>query len=204
MLRFPYGGAVMATPGGELLAALPDTFRYSEALARIGERQFRRLIADGSVTVVARGLYRKSDWQGDLDLIEVVSKSALATICLGSALVRHDILDDIPASLDLALPRGSWTPATTFAVRWHHFDPATFEIGRQTLDIEDGGRIGMYSAQRSIIDAFRMRHLEGADMANEALKRWLRRGGQPAELLQTAKAFPRALAPLRQTLEILL
>jgi hypothetical protein len=65
-------------------------------------------------------------------------------------------------------------------------------------------KIGIYTAERSIIDAFRLRHLDGADLANEALKRWLRRGGQPSDLLRIAKAFPRALTPLRQTMEILL
>ena len=54
------------------------------------------------------------------------------------------------------------------------------------------------------LDAFRLRHLEGADLANEALKRWLRRGGQPSELLALARSFPRALTALRDTLEILL
>ncbi len=186
------------------LAELPDTFRYSEALERISERQLRRLIADGRITALARGLYRKSDWHGDEDLIEIASKSRNATIALRSALARHDLIDDIPNAVDIAIPRGSWTPATTVAVRWHHFDPATFEIGRSMLDIDAGRSIGMYSPERSIIDAFRMRHLEGADMANDALKRWLRQGGQPSALLQMARPFPRASAPLRQALEILL
>ena len=187
-----------------LLAALPDTFRYSEALGRISERQLRRLIEDGQITALARGLYRKSDWHGDDDLIEIASKAPRATLCLRSALARHDLIDDIPAAIDIAIPRGAWTPETTIAVRWRHFDRATFEIGRELLDIGAARSIGIYSAERSIIDAFRMRHIEGADMANEALKRWLRKGGQPSTLLQIAKSFPRALTPLRQTLEILL
>jgi hypothetical protein len=55
---------------------------------------------------------------------------------LRSALTRHELIDDIPAEIDIAIPRGSWTPATTAPVRWrHHFDPETFEMGR--------GRLGM-------------------------------------------------------------
>ncbi|AYY15115.1 hypothetical protein EF847_00145 [Actinobacteria bacterium YIM 96077] len=182
----------------------PDTFRYSEGKQRIGERQLRNLIARGHVTTLARGLYRKSDWHGDEDLIEIAAKSSRATICLRSALARHDLIDDIPAAIDIAVPRGAWTPKTTVAVRWHHFDLATFDIGREALTIDSGRGIGLYSAERSIVDVFRMRHLEGADLMNEALKRWLRKGGQPSTLLRIAKAFPRAVTPLRQTLEILL
>lgn len=194
----------MASISGELIAELPDTFRYSEALEHISERQLRRLIAEGQITALSRGLYRKSDWLGDDDLIEIASKSPRATLCLRSALAKHDLIDDIPAVIDIAIPRGSWTPETRVPVRWRHFDPDTFEIGREQLDIGAGRSVGLYSAERSIIDAFRLRHLDGADMANEALKRWLRRGGQPATLLRTAEAFPRALTPLRQTLEVLL
>lgn len=194
----------MTGQGEPLLGALPDTFRYSEAMGRISERQLRRLIADGEVIALARGLYRKSDWHGDEDLIEIASKSPLATICLRSALARHDLIDDIPAEIDIAIPRGAWTPETSVAVHWRQFGRATFDIGRDLLDIADSRTMGIYSAERSIVDAFRMRHLEGPDLANEALKRWLRQGGQPSTLLATAKVFPRALTPLRETLEILL
>jgi len=188
----------------ELLASLPDTFRYSEALEHISERQLRRLVKDGKVITLSRGLYRKSDWLGDDDLIEIAAKAPQATLCLRSALARHDLIDDIPAEIDIAIPRGSWTPETIPPVRWRHFDPDTFEIGRSRLDIGGDRGIGIYSAERSIIDAFRMRHIEGSDMAIEALKRWLRRGGQPSELLGMARSFPRTLTAIREALEILL
>jgi len=194
----------VTTARRELLATLPPMFRYSEALEHMSERQFRSLIAEGAITTISRGLYTKADWLGDEDLIEIAAKSPHATICLRSALARHDLIDDIPAEMDIAIPRGAWTPATQSPVRWRHFDPKTFEIGRESLALVDDRSIGLYTAERSIIDAFRLRHLEGADLANEALKRWLRRGGQPSELLRTSAAFPRARTLLRQTLEVLL
>lgn len=194
----------MTSAHSRLLASLPEMFRYSEALDLISERQLRRLIDDGEIIAVARGLYRKGDWLGDEDLIEIAAKAPRATICLRSALARHELIDDIPAEYDIAIPRGSWTPETTAPVRWRHFDAGTFEVGRDTVDAGGERSIGLYSAERSIIDAFRMRHLEGADLANDALKRWLRRGGQPSDLLTMASTFPRAQTALRQTLEILL
>ncbi len=194
----------MAQTADEMLASLPDTFRYSEALAHISERQLRRLVNDGRVTALSRGLYRKSDWLGDEDLVEIAAKAPQATLCLHSALARHDLIDDIPAEIDIAIPRGSWTPDVTPPVRWRHFDADTFEIGRGGLEIGADRSIGIYSAERSIIDAFRMRHLEGGNLAVEALKSWLRRGGQPSEVLGMAQSFPRALRAIRGTLEILL
>jgi predicted transcriptional regulator of viral defense system len=194
----------MAPTTDELLASLPETFRYSEALDRISERQLRRLIDEGGVIALSRGVYRKRDWLGDEDLIAIAAKAPQATLCLRSALAHHELIDDIPAEIDIALPRGSWTPHMTAPVRWRHFDPDTFAVGRGLLHIEGARNIGIYSAERSIIDAFRMRHLEGADLATEALKRWLRRSGQPSELLGLARSFPRTQTILRETMEILL
>lgn len=190
----------------DILAGLPNTFRFSEALKHINERQLRQLIADQEIIPLARGLYRKSDWYGDQDLAEIAAKSPRATIALRSALASHNLIDDIPTAIDIAIPRGSWTPHTTIPIRWHHFNPETFDIGRETLDTGAARTIGIYNAERSIIDALRLSHREGGDttMANQALKAWLRRGGQPSTLLQMARAFPRTQRALRATLDILL
>jgi hypothetical protein len=65
--------------------------------------------------------------------------------------------------------------------------------------------IGMYSPPRCIIDAFRLRHREGTELAQTALRRWLDRPGtQPSEVLAMARHFPQAEPALRTTLEILL
>jgi hypothetical protein len=89
-------------------------------------------------------------------------------------------------------------------VRWHHFDAVTFDVGRDTITVGPERAIGLYSAERGIIDAYRLRHRETPDMATEALKRWLKAGGQPSTLLTMAKSFPRTLRILRTTLAVLL
>jgi hypothetical protein len=127
------------------------------------------------------------------------------TLCLASALGRHDLTDAIPTRIDIGLPRATRRPLTAAPVRWHAFDPATFDIGRDTLSLTATGRVGPYSAERSIIDAFRLRHSEGSDLAREALKGWLRRrDSSPAQLMKMAGHFPKALSALRTVLEILL
>ena len=77
-------------------------------------------------------------------------------------------------------------------------------MGRETLEVDEGLSIGIYSAERSLIDAFRLRHQEGDEMAVEALRRWLKRPrAAPANLLAMAKHFPKAEPALLQTLRIL-
>lgn len=63
--------------------------------------------------------------------------------------------------------------------------------------------IGIYSPERSIADAFRLRGEVGYELAREALKEWLRRGGKPAHLMEIAARLPRAKSPILQALEML-
>lgn len=128
-----------------------------------------------------------------------------ATLCLTSALVHHDLSDAIPFASDIALPRGTHQPTGLSNVSWHSFDPATFAIGREHADVGGGAKVAIYSAERSIVDTFRLMHQEGSDVAYETLRRWLRRrGNTPAVLLKVAGSFPKALPRIRQALEVLL
>ena len=87
----------------------------------------------------------------------------------------------------------------------HSFDRDTYHLGRGTRQLSGDIEIGLYGQERTIIDAFRMRHELGTDIAYEALKRWLRRrGSNPGELLTMANHFPKAGPALRSALEILL
>ncbi len=188
------------------IEALPDTFTYGQALAAgMNHHRLYALRDSGELEQIGRGLYRKVGAElTDFDLLEAARRAPEATICLLSALARHDLTDAIPAQHDLALPRGVWHPHTGAAVRWHSFDPPTFDIGRTTTPVDDQTMIGLYDAPRTIVDAYRLRASVGVDTAHEALRRWLRKGGQPAALLHTARAFPTARPAIVATLEILL
>lgn len=186
-------------------APLPATFTSAEA-AHLGLSR-RRLLAlreDGAIERIGRGVYRRTDAEiADLDLIEIAIKAPQATLCLTSALAHHDLTDTIPSRIDSALPRGAWQPVTSAPVTWHKFAPATFDIGRTTHRIDSQNGIGLYDAPRTIIDTFRLRHILGDDMAYEALRRWLRQRGQPPELMEMARQFPKAFPALLQALQVL-
>jgi hypothetical protein len=89
-------------------------------------------------------------------------------------------------------------------VTWHRFDPATFDIGRKIIALDDQTAIGLYDAARSLVDAFRLGRQHGSETAYEGLRRWLREGGAPTELFETANHFPRTLPRLRTALDVLL
>lgn len=178
-----------------ILAALPVTFTYSEAWAGgLSERRLYALRDEGKIEQLGRGLFRQLDAAGeaDPDLLEIAYRAPQATLCLTTALARHGLSDAIPARIDVALPRGRRAPGTSAPVAWHAFAPDTFTIGRDELALTAESSIGLYNPERCIIDVFRLRHLEGREVAVEALRRWLRRrGAQPAMLLRMARSFPR-------------
>lgn len=190
------------------LVALPDVFSYAQAReAGLSQRRIYWLRDHGLIDPLARGTYRRveASWDVDPDLVEIAVRAPEATICLTSALARHDLTDQIPQTIDIALPRGRRRPATAAPVAWHAFATDTFTIGRQRLALTDTESISLYSAERSLIDAFRLRHQEGPELAHEALRRWLRRrDASPAALVTMAKSFPKALPALRTALEVLL
>jgi hypothetical protein len=198
---------VTSSPDGPL-ATLPSTFSFSEARERgLSERRLYALRDAGVLEMLGRGLYRRTDApiEADTDLLEIAHRAAESTLCLTTALARHGLSDAIPGSIDVALPRGHRHPRTQAPVTWHAFAADTFGIGRDELLLADGVSIGLYSVERCIVDAFRLRHLEGPEVAHEALRRWLRRRGtQPATLLAMARSFPKAGPALRTALEIML
>jgi predicted transcriptional regulator of viral defense system len=193
--------------------SLPSTlkelpwFTYADAKkSGVPRQSLYRLRDEGEIAQLARGIYQATDSSdADPSLIAAAALRPEATLCLQSALARHDLTDEIPRMIDLALPRGRRHPRINGPIRWHSFDADTFEIGRTEIEIARGIVMGIYTPERCIIDAFRLRGREGYETANEALKRWLKRSGsQPSTLLRTAQMFPRTIGPLRQALEILL
>jgi hypothetical protein len=124
-------------------------------------------------------------------------------LCLLSALARHELTDIIPAVHDIAIPRGTWQPVVSAPVHWHQFDPATFEVGGIGFLVDDTYALSLYDAPRSIVDVFRLPRAVGPEIANEALRRWLRRGGKPAELMRLTQTFPAARASVLHALQVL-
>lgn len=186
---------------------LDTVFSYGDArMAGLSKRAIYRLRDEGIIEPIGRGLYHKTDREpSDLDMLEIATKIPIATLCLSTALARHDLSDLIPSYADLAIPRGRRPPVVTIPVSWHQFATGTFHIGRELLSVGDGKSIGIYHPARCLIDVFRMRDREGPEVAYEALRRWLRRrGSAPSELLDMASSFPRVLPSLRHAMEVLL
>ncbi len=185
---------------------LPPIFTHAAARALgVSDRALYHWRDQGRIEQLARGIFTQPDLLADPDLIEIAVRAPDATLCLTTALARHDLIDDIPPTINAALPRRQRAPRMTAPVSWHRFDEDTFAIGRDELAVYAELTIGIYNPARSIVDAFRLRHLYGEDQAVGALRRWLAEpGNHPAELLALARHFPTAEPSLRSVLQVLL
>lgn len=188
-------------------AGLPSVFRYTDArTAGISAERLYCYRDLGLVRQIGRGLYQWHDApEADQDLLEIAHRVPGGTLCLVTALARHGLTDSIPARTDVAIPRGNRVPTLRAPATIHVFARNTFNLGREQFDIGDSSSVGLYSAERSLVDVIRLRHREGTDVAWEALRRWLRRkGSKPASLLKMAKRFHGAERAVRNALEVVL
>ncbi len=190
-------------------ATLPDLLGYDDLAARSLTRYgLERLIDSGEFERIAPGLFLRSGHTDDTTAawIAIAKKKPDATLCLLTALSLHELTDEIPSRSDIAIPRGT-QPVTVYhaPIAWHRFDVGTFSIGRGAHNLPGGASIGLYSAERTLIDLFRLRHTWGSDLSLSALKRWLRGpGNSPSSLLTMAGKFPKARPAIQQAFEVLL
>jgi predicted transcriptional regulator of viral defense system len=148
--------------------------RTSQALTQgIHPAALYRLVEDGQLTRLARGLYKLSSAQefSNPDLAVVAAKAPDTVVCLISAVAFHGITTQVPRAVYLAVPRGSYAGlrVRTPPVKIYRFDVATFDQGIETHRI-DAVPVRIYSVARTLVDCFKYRNKLGLDVAVEALR----------------------------------
>ncbi|QBI20746.1 hypothetical protein ER308_15035 [Egibacter rhizosphaerae] len=88
-------------------------------------------------------------------------------------------------------------------MRVHVFDADTFGVGQESLEVAPGEFVAVYGAVRSVVDALRLRHQIGTDLAYGALRHLLgHRRAAAGEVMSTARAL-RCATPAAEALEVL-
>ena len=188
---------------------LPELVRTAEvALHGLTRYKLAQLVESGDYERIAPGVFLRAGAVDDTKAawMAIAAKKPQATLCLLSAAALHDLTDEIPASSHCAIPRGSHPVLVDHSpVEWHRFSPETFDVGRGWFQLPGGLEIGLYSAERTVIDLFRLQHRWGSDLSVAALKRWLNQpAASPSDLLVMARRFPEAKPLIANALEILL
>ena len=185
---------------------LPASFTTAQATATgLASSTLYRLRDRGEVVELSRGVWRWTDAAPTAyeSLLAVSLRAPHATICLISALVVHELTDEAPGTIDLAVPRGATRPRITYPpVSVHVFEAATFDLRREQVTVAPDEDVPVYDPVRSVVDVLRLRHLVGDDLAYGALRRLLERRRAAGEVLQVARAL-RTEGSIRAALEVL-
>ena len=152
-------------------------FRPCDAAAvGVGSRVLRRLVGNGSVERVTRGLYRvaAAEPTEHYSLAAVCARVPAAIVCLLSALSVHGFTTQLPWQEWIAIPHKARTPRLPgLPVRVVRFSGAALRYGVVNTTFE-GVPVRITSPARTVVDCFRFRRLVGRDVAIEALRDALR------------------------------
>lgn len=193
----------------EALSRLGPTFTKAQAHA-VGMTPYMlyALRDAGSIVELSRGVYRNAEALETvhLDLLAVALRAPAAVVCTESALALHELIDDIPAAVSIAVPRGVRPPTIGYPpVTVSRFDRDTFQLGIEQFEAAVGEFVPVYSPARSVVDVMRLRHLYGDSLALHALGRYLRdpRRRNITELMDLARAL-NVEGPVRTATEAVL
>lgn len=183
------------------------TLRTGEALeAGIHRRTLYALRDAGRIERLARGLYRLADAEPSVnpDLLTVAARIPKGVVCLISALAFHQITTQIPHAVDVALPKGAWTPRLEHPpVRTYRFSGKAMTEGVETHDVSNVN-VRVFSAEKTLADCFKFRHKIGLDIAIEALRMYWRRGRADVSAITRFAEIDRVTAVMHPYLEAML
>ncbi len=152
-------------------------FRQRDAAAvGVHSRALRRLVEDGAVERVTRGLYRVAEAEPTehYTLAAVCARVPGAIVCLLSALSVHELTTQVAWQEWIAIPHKARTPRLPgLPVRVVRFSGAALRYGVVDTTFE-GVPVRITSPARTVVDCFRFRRLVGKDVAIEALRDALR------------------------------
>jgi predicted transcriptional regulator of viral defense system len=186
---------------------LPATFTTSQARrAGVQFRDLYRARDQGVVMELSRGVFRRVDAPAPSypDLLAVAYRAPRAVVCLVSAAAVHDLTDELPMAVQIAVPRRTWPPVITYPpVEVFLYDAARFELGIGTVDAADGEPVRVYSPARTVVDLMRLRKRIGGSVAQIALRRYVASpGAQIGQLMDLARALD-VLGPIRSGVDLL-
>ena len=148
-----------------------------------------RMVEDGEVVRLARGLYQLADapLEAHHTLAAASKRVPKGVICLVSALAFHGLTDQLPRRVWIAIDQKDWAPRHTEPqVRIVRFADALLSDSVETHPIE-GVTVRIFGVAKTIADCFRHRRSVGLTVALEGLQEALRqRKATPADISRHA------------------
>lgn len=185
---------------------LPSTFTTETARAHgVHPRDLYAWRDAGQIAELSRGVFRQTDAPPASypDMLAVAHRSPRAIVCCVSAAAIHDLTDEMPPAVQIAVPKRSHAPVIDYPpVTVFRFEESTFDIGLSSFDAGPGEPVRVYDAARTVVDLMRFRRRFGEPIAHAALHRYLAApGARPALLLEYAEMLG-TFGPVRSALDV--
>ena len=149
-----------------------------------------RMVRAGEANRLARGLYQLPDAPLDANhsLAEAAKRVPKGVVCLVSALAYHDLTDQLPSAVWMAIGTRDWKPKEGRpAMRIARFTDELLTDDVMTVHIENVP-VKVFGVAKTIADCFRHRRKVGQTVALEGLQEALRqRKASPAEIARHAE-----------------
>lgn len=140
--------------------------------AKIPSIALSRMVKNGALERVARGLYRKPNTQMSEreEMVNVALRVPRAVFCLFTALQFYELTTQLPRDIWIAMPHGSRKPKIAYPpIEMIRLTGKTYSEGINTV-VCDQVPIKIYCPAKTIVDCFKFRNKIGLDIALEALK----------------------------------
>ena len=149
-----------------------------------------RLVGDGEILRLSRGLYQLPDalLEANHLLAEAAKRVPKGAVCLVSALAYHELTDQLPSAVWMAIGIKDWMPKTESpAKRIVRFTDPLLADDVITVQIENVP-VKVFGIAKTIADCFRHRRTVGQTVVLEGLQEALRqRKATPAEIARHAE-----------------
>jgi len=138
----------------------------------IHHEYLRRLVNDGQLVRVDRGMYRLTNAKQSkgYSYAQVSKKYPRGVICLLSALRFHEFTTQLPWQVWMAIDEKTRLPKSgSVSMKFVRFSGKAFTEGVVVHEV-DGVKVRVYNPAKTVADCFKFRNKIGLDVAMEALK----------------------------------
>jgi predicted transcriptional regulator of viral defense system len=188
-----YSFLMKASPGGRIVKLANKKVVRSRDLKGIAAPRVKisRLVGQGKLHRVARGLYVSSDYSitENHSLVLAAKLHPKGVVCLLSAAQFHGITLEMPPAVWMAFPRGKNVPGPgDIPIKPVKVSESAFIYGIEQHHLEGTG-VRIYSVAKTVADCFKFRNQIGISVAVEVLKEaWKHRKASADELWDAAKS----------------
>lgn len=159
--------------------------------AGISAQTIARAVENGQIERISRGVYQKrgAEIEENQILAEAIMRVPKGVIALVSALAFHELTDQMPRRVWMAIGASDWTPVQSYPpLRMVRFTEPYLRQGIEHHTIA-GVQVPVYSIPKTLADLFRNSKLVDRSVAVEGLRAALQqRKVTPGAIAEGAKA----------------